>query len=122
MFFLRVDDRERECTVIDFFPSRGAPQPTSCLGAKSGQDVDLDVQITEGVGIHMQGVVALIEADKIGVTCQHIDLDTLHIFTAWWNSTSATNHSCTASDRIDPSWTKHISGVRHPSPHRSCAS
>jgi len=43
--------------------------------ATIGQDVSLDVQISEGIHIRMQGVVAHIEADHVGVTCQHIDLD-----------------------------------------------
>ena len=72
---LRADDSLWECVVIDI-SLKGAllSRPVS-WSVILGQDVDLDVQVTEDIHIHMQGVVVHIEADHVGVTCQHIDLD-----------------------------------------------
>jgi hypothetical protein len=72
---LRANDCQQECAVIDI-PLKGAllSRPAA-WSAKSDQDVNLDIQIAEGVRIHIQGVVAHAEAGYVGVTCQHIDLD-----------------------------------------------
>jgi len=72
---LRADNCQWECAVIDISLKGALLRGPAVWQAKNGQDVDLDMQIADGVRIHMQGVVAHIEADHIGVTCQHIDLD-----------------------------------------------
>jgi hypothetical protein len=75
MVILRAGGNQWECAVIDISLKGALLSRPATWSAKSGQDVDLDVQVAEGVRIRMQGVVAHIEADHIGVTCQHIDLD-----------------------------------------------
>ncbi|HJW82303.1 MAG TPA: PilZ domain-containing protein [Acidiferrobacterales bacterium] len=72
---LRADGCQWECAVIDISLKGALLRCPAAWQAKNGQDVDLDVRIAEGVRIHMQGVVAHIESDQVGVTCQHIDLD-----------------------------------------------
>jgi len=72
---LRANDCQWECAVIDISLKGALLSRPAAWSAKSGQDVNLDVQVAEGIRIHMQGVVAHIEADHVGVTCQHIDLD-----------------------------------------------
>lgn len=72
---LRANGRQWECAVIDISLKGALLSRPATWSAKSGQDINLDVQVAEGVRIHMQGVVAHVEADHIGVTCQHIDLD-----------------------------------------------
>jgi hypothetical protein len=75
MVILRTDDCQWECTVIDISLKGALLNRPGAWSAKPGQGVDLDVLVAEGVHIHMKGVVAHIEADHVGVTCQHIDLD-----------------------------------------------
>lgn len=72
---LSADGRQWECAVIDISLKGALLRCPAAWHAKNGQDVNLDVQVAEDVRIHMQGAVAHIEADHIGVTCQHIDLD-----------------------------------------------
>jgi len=72
---LRADDIQRECAVIDISLKGALLSCPDGWRAKNGQDVRLDIQVAEGVHIHMQGVVAHIKADHVGVTCHHIDLD-----------------------------------------------
>ncbi len=72
---LRANDCQWECAVIDISLKGALLSRPPAWGANTGQAVDLDVQIAEGIRIHMQGVVAHIEPDHIGVTCQHIDLE-----------------------------------------------
>jgi hypothetical protein len=72
---LRADDNQWECAVIDISLKGALLSRPAAWRAKSGQDVDLDVQIADDVRIHMQGVVAHIEDNRVGVSCTHIDLD-----------------------------------------------
>jgi hypothetical protein len=72
---LRADNNQWECAVIDISLKGALLSRPAVWRAKSGQDVDLDVQIADDVHIHMQGVIAHIEDDRVGVSCAHIDLD-----------------------------------------------
>jgi hypothetical protein len=72
---LRADNNQWECAVIDISLKGALLSRPAAWRVKSGQDVDLDVQIADDVHIHMQGVVAHIEDDRVGVSCSHIDLD-----------------------------------------------
>jgi len=72
---LRADNCQWECAVIDISLKGALLSRPVTWNAIPGHDVDLDVVIAEGIHIHMQGVVAHVEAGRVGVTCQHIDLD-----------------------------------------------
>ena len=72
---LHADGHQWDCVVIDISLKGALLHCPAAWRAKIGQDVSLDVRVAEGIRIHMRGVVAHIEADHVGVTCQHIDLD-----------------------------------------------
>ena len=72
---LRTDQGQRECAVIDISLKGALLSRPADWNVKSGMNVELDIQIAEGVRIHMQGIVAHVEAEHFGVLCQHIDLD-----------------------------------------------
>lgn len=72
---LRADGRQWKCTVIDISLKGALLQSPADWHAKRGQDVNLDVAVAEGIHILMHGTVAHVEGGHVGVTCQHIDLD-----------------------------------------------
>lgn len=72
---LLAGDCQWECEVIDISLKGALLSRPAAWGVNPGQNVDLDVQVSGDVRIHMQGVVAHIETNHIGVACQHIDLD-----------------------------------------------
>lgn len=43
--------------------------------ARLGEDIELELTLADGVTIQMQGQVAHIETDRIGLVCRHLDLD-----------------------------------------------
>jgi hypothetical protein len=74
---LRADNNQWECAVIDLSLKGALLSRPAAWHAKTNQDVDLEVQIAADIRIHMQGMVAHVEDDRVGVSCTHIDLDSV---------------------------------------------
>jgi hypothetical protein len=75
MVILRTDDNQYECSVIDISLKGALLSRPISWKSTSNQNVDLEVRISDDIRINMQGVVVHIEADRVGVSCTHIDLD-----------------------------------------------
>jgi hypothetical protein len=72
---LRSRGRAWNCVVLDLSLKGALLQRLADWPAASGEAVDLEIKIADDVVIQMQGIVAHIEADHAGISCQHIDLD-----------------------------------------------
>jgi hypothetical protein len=72
---LRIDGNQYECAVIDISLKGALLSRPNSWQTTSNQNVDLEVRIADDIRIKMQGVVAHIEADRVGVSCTHMDLD-----------------------------------------------
>ena len=72
---VRTREGQWECAIIDISLKGALLNRPAAWPVTTGHAVDLEVVISEDIRIRMQGNVAHLESDRVGVVCLHIDIE-----------------------------------------------